>query len=78
MYRDTYEVEYGDLFDRYRYGSTIWSPLASGLLTGKYNNGVPPGSRLGSQSESDMIQEWYSAWYNPAAWPKTVERLNQL
>jgi aryl-alcohol dehydrogenase-like predicted oxidoreductase len=27
-------------------GTTIWSPLASGLLTGKYNNGVPPDSRL--------------------------------
>jgi len=27
-------------------GTTIWSPLASGLLTGKYNNGVPEGSRL--------------------------------
>lgn len=27
-------------------GTTIWSPLASGLLSGKYNNGVPEGSRL--------------------------------
>jgi aryl-alcohol dehydrogenase-like predicted oxidoreductase len=27
-------------------GTTIWSPLASGLLTGKYNNGIPEGSRL--------------------------------
>jgi aryl-alcohol dehydrogenase-like predicted oxidoreductase len=26
-------------------GTTIWSPLASGLLTGKYNDGIPPGSR---------------------------------
>ena len=28
-------------------GTTTWSPLASGLLTGKYNNGIPEGSRLG-------------------------------
>ena len=27
-------------------GTTIWSPLASGILTGKYNNGIPKGSRL--------------------------------
>ena len=27
-------------------GTTIWSPLASGILTGKYNNGVPKGSRM--------------------------------
>jgi aryl-alcohol dehydrogenase-like predicted oxidoreductase len=28
-------------------GTTIWSPLASGLLTGKYNNGIPEDSRMG-------------------------------
>ena len=31
------EVEYAPLFDQFKYGTTIWSPLASGLLTGKYN-----------------------------------------
>ena len=30
-------------------GTTIWSPLASGLLTGKYNNGIPEGTRLALQ-----------------------------
>jgi voltage-dependent potassium channel beta subunit len=38
----------GDLLPLYRLfglGTTIWSPLASGLLTGKYNNGIPAGSR---------------------------------
>jgi len=39
IYRDRFEVEYGHLFDKYRLGSTIWSPLAGGLLTGKYNQG---------------------------------------
>jgi voltage-dependent potassium channel beta subunit len=39
------EVEYARLFKNYGYGATIWSPLASGLLTGKYNNGIPQGSR---------------------------------
>jgi len=34
------------MFDTYHYGTTIWSPLASGLLTGKYNDGIPEGSRL--------------------------------
>jgi aryl-alcohol dehydrogenase-like predicted oxidoreductase len=33
------------LFSDYGYGSTIWSPLASGLLTGKYNDGIPADSR---------------------------------
>jgi len=39
LVRDKFEVEYGDLFDKYGMGSTIWSPLAGGLLTGKYNSG---------------------------------------
>ena len=43
--RRRFEVEYARLFRDYGYGSTIFSPLASGLLTGKYNNGIPAGSR---------------------------------
>jgi aryl-alcohol dehydrogenase-like predicted oxidoreductase len=34
------------LYDEIGLGTTIWSPLASGLLTGKYNDGIPEGSRL--------------------------------
>lgn len=45
VYRERFEVEYARLFKDYGYGSTIWSPLASGLLTGKYNNGIPKDSR---------------------------------
>ena len=43
--RERFEVEYAPLFDQYGMGSTIWSPLASGALTGKYLNGIPDGSR---------------------------------
>ena len=43
--RERVEKEYVPLFRDLRYGTTIWSPLASGLLTGKYNRGIPPGSR---------------------------------
>lgn len=39
------EVEYARLFRDYGYGATTWSPLASGLLTGKYNKGIPADSR---------------------------------
>jgi len=45
LYRRRFEVEYARLFKDYGYGATIWSPLASGLLTGKYNDGIPAGSR---------------------------------
>jgi len=46
FHRERFEVEYAPLFDQFQYGTTIWSPLASGLLTGKYNDGVPEGSRF--------------------------------
>ena len=40
------ESEYAPLYAEYGMGSTIFSPLASGLLTGKYNDGIPADSRL--------------------------------
>ncbi len=43
--RERFEKEYARLFKDYGYGATIFSPLASGLLTGKYNNGIPDNSR---------------------------------
>lgn len=44
--RQKIEKEYLLLFRNIGLGTTIWSPLASGLLTGKYNNGIPKDSRL--------------------------------
>jgi voltage-dependent potassium channel beta subunit len=43
--RDLVEQEYLPVYKELGYGTTIWSPLASGLLTGKYNDGIPEGSR---------------------------------
>ena len=43
--RERVEQEYARLFDETGYGATIWSPLASGLLTGKYRDGIPDDSR---------------------------------
>ena len=44
--RQRVEVEYEAIYRNIGMGLTIWSPLASGLLTGKYNQGIPEGSRL--------------------------------
>ena len=46
FWRDRVEKELTPLVERYGLGTTTWSPLASGLLTGKYNDGVPEDSRL--------------------------------
>ncbi len=43
--RGKIEKDYLPLYKKYGLGTTIWSPLASGLLTGKYNHGIPSNSR---------------------------------
>ena len=45
LWRDRVEEEYAPLYDSIGLGLTTWSPLSSGLLTGKYLDGVPEGSR---------------------------------
>jgi len=45
LHRERVEEEYARLYRDIGLGTTIWSPLASGLLTGKYNDGIPPDSR---------------------------------
>jgi voltage-dependent potassium channel beta subunit len=57
FHRDRVEREYAPLYDSANgLGTTIWSPLASGLLTGKYNAGIPAESRLG-RSETSWLRE---------------------
>lgn len=46
FHRDRFEKEYAPLYREEGLGTTIWSPLASGVLTGKYNDGIPAGSRM--------------------------------
>jgi voltage-dependent potassium channel beta subunit len=45
LHRERVEKEYLPLYREIGLGTTTWSPLASGLLSGKYNKGIPPGSR---------------------------------
>jgi voltage-dependent potassium channel beta subunit len=44
--RERVEKEYLPIYDKYGMGLTVWSPLNAGILTGKYNKGIPKGSRL--------------------------------
>ncbi|GGX48032.1 potassium channel beta subunit family protein [Saccharospirillum salsuginis] len=46
FHRDRFEAEYRPLYEHYGLGTTIWSPLASGILTGKYLDGIPEDSRM--------------------------------
>jgi len=56
FHRDRVEREYAPLYDEIGLGLTIWSPLASGLLTGKYDHGLIPGTRA-SLPGMDWLQE---------------------
>lgn len=46
LHRSKIENEFVPLYARHGIGATTWSPLAGGILTGKYNQGIPSGSRL--------------------------------
>jgi aryl-alcohol dehydrogenase-like predicted oxidoreductase len=67
LWRERVELEYAPLYRKYGLGTTIWSPLASGILTGKYNAGIPKGSRL-DQNE----------WLRDVLTPENVERVKKL
>lgn len=57
FHRTRVEQEYHPLYAApYNLGTTIWSPLMSGLLTGKYNDGIPEGSRM-TQSGYEWLQQ---------------------
>src|SRR5205823_1322540 len=57
LQRDRVEVDYARLYERIGLGTTTWSPLASGLLTGKYNEGLPKDARLGLDSYG-WLRDW--------------------
>eukprot|EP01022_Parablepharisma_sp_SALTPOND_P023497 TRINITY_DN49_c2_g1_i1.p2 TRINITY_DN49_c2_g1~~TRINITY_DN49_c2_g1_i1.p2 ORF type:complete len:305 (+),score=47.66 TRINITY_DN49_c2_g1_i1:2298-3212(+) len=64
MIRKRFEVDLAPIYEKSGYGTTIWSPLASGMLTGKYNDEkVPEGSRFATdkltQGMKDMIMTKY-------------------
>lgn len=52
------EQDYLPVFQNVGLGTTIWSPLAAGFLTGKYNNGFPEGSRLGMPGFEWLRDRW--------------------
>ena len=70
FHRDRVEQEYLPLYDQIGLGTTIWSPLSSGLLTGKYKNGVPSGSRA--------TLEGYGWLRENVMTPERIAKVNKL
>ena len=71
--RDKLDGEYLPLFESYGLGTTTWSPLASGLLTGKYSQGIPEGSRF-----SLAGYEWLKTRLESAEGRAHLEKAGQL
>jgi aryl-alcohol dehydrogenase-like predicted oxidoreductase len=73
LHRDRVEKEYARLYRDIGLGTTTWSPLASGLLTGKYNDGIPPDSRGTVKG-----YEWLAERLTDAAKIAVVRRLGPI
>jgi voltage-dependent potassium channel beta subunit len=71
--RERVEKEYLSLYKEIGLGTTIWSPLASGLLTGKYNKGIPKGTRV-----SLTGYEWLRQRFESEEGRRKIEKVLQL
>lgn len=58
--RTKVESDYNQIYKNVGLGLTTWSPLASGLLSGKYNDGIPKGSRFSLQGMEWLKDQWLS------------------
>ena len=74
LHRERVETEYAPLYQApYRLGLTTWSPLCSGLLTGKYNEGIPEGSRASLKG-----YEWLKKLFKDRREAGAIERIKAL
>jgi voltage-dependent potassium channel beta subunit len=71
--RERFEREYQLLYRDYGMGTTTWSPLASGLLTGKYNDGIPEDSRANLEG-----YEWLKERFTSEGAQDKIEKVTRL
>jgi len=73
FHRDRVEVEYHRLYKEIGLGTTTWSPLSSGLLTGKYNQGIPDDSRANLPG-----YEWLKKRFKSQEAKENIEKVGKL
>ncbi len=73
FHREKVEKEFAPLYDEIGLGTTIWSPLASGLLTGKYNDGDPGDTRISLKN-----YEWLREQFETAEARSRLARVKKL
>ncbi|KIX03580.1 uncharacterized protein Z518_07133 [Rhinocladiella mackenziei CBS 650.93] len=74
--RDRVEREYALLYENYGLGLTIFSPLKTGILTGKYNDGIPEDSRIAKSTEGFTTNQRES--YGNEQWQKALTQVRLL
>ncbi len=77
LVRNRFESEYSSLFEKFGYGTTVWSPLASGFLTGRYNDAeIPDDSRY---IKDPTLKDYkMNQFFSPQKKEKTCETLRSL
>lgn len=73
FHRQKVEAEYERLYREIGLGTTIWSPLASGLLTGKYNQGIPSDTRVTLEG-----YEWLRRRFEDERAQERIEKVKQM
>lgn len=76
LVRDKVEKEFRFLYQRYGLGLTPFSPLRQGILTGKYNDGIPEDSRM-AQSK-DAAVEAMNKKFGTDDWEKEIAKVRSL
>ena len=75
--RERFEKEYDQLYKKHGLGTTIFSPLAGGFLTGKYNDGIPEGSRV-ALAKGDKNLQWLVDMVNGPEGKWRIEKARAL
>ena len=73
--REKLEQGYKKLFQKKLLGTTIWSPLAGGVLTGKYNNGIPEGTRYDKNPD---LMRLFNRYFSEEKKEQTISALNKF
>ena len=73
LHRERFEREYARLYREIGLGTTIWSPLASGMLTGKYSQGIPQGTRITMPG-----YKWLREEFESEEGKRKIEKVKQL
>lgn len=80
LHRRRFESEYLPLYQHRGMGTTIWSSLSSGVLTGKYNDGIPPDSRLAQTDASYILNQFKNGKRHAdiGGWSEIIRRVSAL